>query len=91
VIHDQVRGLTPWPRAWTHADGARLILTKTVVETSAADAPPGVVVEAAGDRLVVRAGDGAVRVLGLQPEGRRAMSAREYLAGRPLAPGTRLS
>jgi methionyl-tRNA formyltransferase len=91
AIHDQVRGLTPWPRAWTHADGARLILTKTAVETSAAEAPPGVVVEAAGDRLVVRAGDGAVRVLGLQPEGRRAMSAREYLAGRPLAPGTRLS
>jgi methionyl-tRNA formyltransferase len=91
AIHDQVRGLTPWPRAWTHAEGARLILTRTSPEASAADAAPGTVLEAAGDRLVVRAGEGALRILGLQPEGRRAMSAREYLAGRPLTPGTRLS
>jgi methionyl-tRNA formyltransferase len=91
AIHDQVRGLTPWPRAWTHADGARLILTRTAAEPCSIEAPPGTVLEAAGDRLLVRAGEGALRVLGIQPEGKRAMSAREYLAGRALAPGTRLS
>jgi methionyl-tRNA formyltransferase len=69
----------------------RLIVSKTAVEPSDDPARPGAVLEAAGDRLVVRAGDGAVRIVAVQPEGRRVMGAREYLAGRPLAPGMRLS
>lgn len=91
AIHDQVRGLTPWPRAWTHAEGVRLILAKTVVEPESAPGVPGTVLEAAGERLVVRAGDQGVRILALQPEGKRVMGAREFLAGRPLPPGLRLS
>lgn len=91
AIHDQVRGLTPWPRAWTHAQGERLILTKTGVEPVSAPGAPGTILEAAGDRLVVRAGDQGVRILALQPEGKRVMGAREFLAGRPLPPGLRLS
>lgn len=90
AIHDQVRGLTPWPRAWTTVDGTRLILTRTLVEAAGGDDPPGTVIAANGDRLVVRAGDGALRLLGVQPEGKRAMTAREYLSGRPLAVGRRL-
>lgn len=91
AIHDQVRGLTPWPRAWTHLEGARLILTRTSVESASAPDAPATVLEATGERLVVRAGQGALRVLALQPEGKRAMSARDFLAGRPLPTGTRLS
>jgi methionyl-tRNA formyltransferase len=91
AIHDQVRGLTPWPRAWTYAEGARLILTKTAVEPAVAPVAPGIVTEAAGERLVVATGARCLRILALQPEGKRAMSAREFLAGRPLAAGARLS
>jgi methionyl-tRNA formyltransferase len=91
AIHDQVRGLTPWPRAWTHLGAARLILVTTSVEASTDPSAPGSVIEASADRLVVRAGEGALRIVSLQPEGRRAMSARDFLAGRPLVPGTRFS
>jgi methionyl-tRNA formyltransferase len=90
AIHNQVRGLTPWPHAWTHLEGLRLILTSTAVEPEGGAARAGEVLEAAADRLRVRAGEGVIRILGLQPEGRRAMTAREFLAGRPILPGTTL-
>jgi len=90
AIHDQVRGLVPWPRASTTLDGRRLIVTRTAVAGNDAYGEPGVIVEAHADRLIVAAGDGALRILELQPEGRRVLGVREFLAGRPIAPGTRL-
>jgi len=48
-------------------------------------------VQAGGDVLAVAAGDGSVlQVLVIQPEGRRAMTVREFLSGRALRPGTLL-
>jgi methionyl-tRNA formyltransferase len=52
-------------------------------------AAPGTVCEASGDRFTVAAGDGLVRILEIQPEGRRPMHAREFLAGHPVRPGAR--
>jgi methionyl-tRNA formyltransferase len=51
----------------------------------------GTVLDAAGDTFAVLAGDGGiVRVLQIQPEGRKTMSAREFLSGRRIQPGVRL-
>lgn len=51
---------------------------------------PGTVVRAQGDELIVACGQGtALRVLEIQPEGRRTMTAREFLAGRGVAEGAR--
>jgi methionyl-tRNA formyltransferase len=48
------------------------------------------VVRADGDELIVACGDGsALRVIEIQPEGRRTMTAREFLAGRGVAEGAR--
>jgi len=52
---------------------------------------PGTILEAAGDAIRVATGDGVLRILELQPEGKRAMTAREFLAGRPIAAGTQLT
>jgi methionyl-tRNA formyltransferase len=90
AIHDQVRGLLPWPRASTTLDGHRVILTRSAVAGSQSHGKPGDVIEAHGDRLIVATGEGALRILALQPEGRRALAVREFLAGHPIAPGTRL-
>ena len=55
------------------------------------DLTQGTVLRAEGDELVVACGGGtALRILELQPEGRRTMTAREFLAGRPVAAGARL-
>ena len=95
AIHDQVRGLHPWPHAFTYLDGDRyLILASRIPEAGAgaADAgpAPGTLVEASGDRLVAAAGGGSLlAITEIQPEGRRPLPARALLAGRRWTPGLR--
>jgi methionyl-tRNA formyltransferase len=93
TLHDRIRGLHPWPGAFTFLGGQRLLVRAARVaqpgdvETGAF---PGTVVHAGGDRLVVAAGEGSALCLHeVQLEGRRAMSARELLAGRLVREGTR--
>jgi methionyl-tRNA formyltransferase len=94
VIHNIVRGLQPWPLASTTLQGERLVIRRTT--PAAAErrdmnlAVPGTLVRARGDELVVACGDGTVlQILELQPEGRRTMTAREFLAGRGALEGGR--
>lgn len=92
VVHNRVRGLYPWPQATVWWGSSRIALLRTAVAPGAVDAPPGTIVEALRDRLVVACGEHtSLRVLELQPEGRRAMRARDFLAGHPLEPGSGLS
>ncbi len=91
------RGLDPWPRATTflHRQGAlplRLVLEEVAVAGQAVPGGvPGTVVAATDDGIVVACGDGAALVVRrLVPEGRRAMSAAEFLRGHLLPTGTRL-
>ena len=90
ALHDQVRGLHPWPLATTALGGQRLIVVRSAAAPEGPEAAPGTVVEAAGDRLVIAAGRGALRLLEVKPEGRRVMTAREFLAGHPIRVGARL-
>jgi methionyl-tRNA formyltransferase len=91
-IHNRVRGLYPWPHAYTYLDGQRLILLKTRVEVEPATEPPGTVVAVARDAIHVATGHGwRLAVEQLQPEGRRPMTAREFLAGHPLQAGARFA
>lgn len=88
AIHDKVRGLHPWPHAYTYLHEARYILLQTAVAgTDPPDAAPGTIVEASAERLRVAAGRGCLDLVRLQPEGRRAMSAREFLAGHRIRTG----
>jgi methionyl-tRNA formyltransferase len=90
-IHNQIRGLRPWPHAFTFHDGARLILLRSSATAVTADASPGTIVESTGDRLVVATGFGALRLLEIQAEGKRPMAVRDFLAGHRLAVGDHLS
>jgi methionyl-tRNA formyltransferase len=86
-IHNLIRGLQPWPHAFTFLGSTRYILLRSRVDPKSSGVPPGTIVEAAGDRLCVAAGAGVLSVLEIQAEGRRPMSAREFLAGRALPLG----
>ena len=89
-IHNRVRGLYPWPHAYSYLDGARLILLQTRVEPGDGGAHPGTVVAVDRDAIHVATGHGGrLAILRLQPEGRRPMSARDFLASRRLEPGAR--
>lgn len=88
-IHNLVRGLQPWPLVSGRIGGGRVLLHRTAVTEEQTSAPAGSIVRAAGDDLAIAAGDGRVlRLLILQPEGRRLMTAREFLAGRKVSPGS---
>ena len=91
VIHNLVRGLHPWPHASGVLGGARYLIHRTAVATSTRTDPgPGAVVEASGDRLLVATGcGGAIAILEIQPEGRRRVSTRAFLAGHHWSPGQR--
>jgi len=90
VLHNKVRGLQPWPLASTQKDGARYVIRRTAVLDESTDLPPGTVIRAKADDLAVAAGSRTVlRVLEIQPEGRRPMNVRDFLAGRALVPGDR--
>ncbi len=90
TIHNKVRGLQPWPLASTHEGGNRYVIRRSVVSNERVDAPPGTVVRAKGDDFAVAAGSGTLlKIEEIQPEGRRPMNAREFLAGRPLSAGDR--
>ena len=91
TIHNQIRGLHPWPHAFSELQGERTILLQSEVvpelDLPRAGGAPGAVIVAHADQLQVQTGDGALRVLTLQREGRRPLGAREFLAGRRIQPG----
>ena len=90
AIHNQIRGLHPWPHAFTDLGGERLIILRSeVLKAASGRAEPGPVLEARADSFVVQTGEGALGLLLLQREGRRPLSARDFLAGRPVDPGAR--
>jgi methionyl-tRNA formyltransferase len=90
-IHNLVRGLQPWPLLSSRISGGRTLLHRTAVLEERTTASAGTVVRAEGDRLDVATGGGGVlRLVAVQPEGRRVMSAREFLAGHRIAPGLTL-
>ncbi len=90
-VHNHVRGLSPHPGAWTRHDETLLKIYRTrVAEARGLDGAPGEVVEADG-RLVVACDEGAVELLEVQQQGRRRLSAEDFLNGYDLRRGERLA
>jgi len=80
-----IRGLSPWPGAWTEAKGERLKIL--YAEPAAGKGAPGEVI---GDDLTISCGEGALKLTRVQRAGSKAMAADELLKGFPLPPGTLL-
>ena len=98
AIHNLVRAMNPWPLAstlWTSQDASksplRLIIHRSHPEDLETSMQPGEVLEATGDRLIIAAGSGAVRILELQLAGKKAMAADVFLRGHKMRPGDRMA
>jgi methionyl-tRNA formyltransferase len=90
-IRNQIRGLYPWPHAYSFLDGERIILLRAAVSPEPAAVEPGTVVTADADGIAIGTGSGLLLLRELQREGRRPVGAREFLAGHPLQPGARFT
>ena len=87
VVHNLVRGMNPWPGAYTERDGERLKIWEGR-PAAGGGKPCGLVLEAAPDGILVATGDGAYRITKLQAPGRNILTAAAYLRGNPLPAGT---
>lgn len=93
-IHDRVRGLWPWPHAFSYLSGLRYILHRSRVSSRGAGrVEPGTIVAAsAADGLHVACGGGTViELLDIQLEGKRVMPARDAMAAKTLLIGARFT
>jgi methionyl-tRNA formyltransferase len=93
AIWNRVRALTPWPGAFTHlpSQGQSQLLKIWEAAPAELSGSAGEILQADKSGIVIGCGEGSLRVQTLQREGGRRMSAAEFLAGCPLARGTRLS
>jgi methionyl-tRNA formyltransferase len=89
-VHNQVRGLSPFPGAYFTADVGKGPERVKVLRTALAEGSgaPGTLLDAAG---TVACGEGALRLVQVQPAGKPAMGADAFLRGRRLGPGARLA
>lgn len=86
-LERRLRAFTPWPGAFCTFEGALLKVTRAALGTGAGE--PGTVLEASAQGVEVACAEGSLKLLGLQPEGRRAMTAQEFLSGRKAAVGSK--
>ena len=86
-----IRAVDPWPSAYTSHRGRLLKVWRAAAVDHGEDAEPGAVLDVReGGGILVASGQGAVRLLEVQPEDRRRMSADDYARGARLRPGERL-
>lgn len=84
-----IRGLTPWPSAYTGYKGKQLKIWKAVPlpEEPVGGHAPGELLSVEKDAVTVATGDGALKILELQLEGKKRMTAHDFLLGVKLQPG----
>lgn len=86
-LERRLRAFSPWPGASFATEAGTVKVHAARVGTGAGAA--GTILTVGPDGIELACGQGSLVVTALQPEGKRVMSAREYLAGRPLAVGAR--
>lgn len=87
-IERLIRGLNPWPSAYTHLDNKAFKIWKArVVETDGAYAP-GCICKVGKNMMVVQTGEGGLELLEVQLAGKKRMDAGSFLRGYPVAEGS---
>ena len=94
AIHNRIRGLSPWPGAYTFCQQDRLSIWKAFPredEGMAAEESPGTIVQLGKHEMVVRTGQGFLVITELQMANRKRMTVTQFLAGYPLTRGMKLT
>lgn len=85
-LERRLRAFTPWPGAFTSLDGALFKVHAATVGSGRG--APGTILAAGAPGLEIACGEGSLVLTSVQLEGKRVMSAQEFLAGRKLQPGS---
>lgn len=89
-IERSVRGLQPWPNAYTRFNSRGLTIFRAEAASSVSEAAPGEVIAAQGDDLLVNCGQQtALRLIEIQPEARKRMGVRDFISGARIKVGDR--
>lgn len=88
TVASRIRAMSPWPGAYTHLNGQTLKIH--AAKTDPSSGPAGEILASKPGVLRVACGSGSLILESLQLEGRKRLSADEFLRGHPLAPGSRL-
>ena len=90
VIERRVRGLSPWPGAYSHIGGQLLKIHRARVVTVETSGSPGEVLKASAEHLWVASSSGVLGLEEIQLENRKRLSGAEFLRGARVKPGDRL-
>ena len=92
AIDRLIRGMTPWPSAYTFYKGKQLKIWKAVPETGEeiTEGKPGEILRVDKEAVTVAAGEGSLKILELQLEGKKRMTAHDFLLGVRMVPGDML-
>lgn len=89
-IHNQVRGMNPWPGAYTFLNGKLLKVLRTRPVSGPVSQEPGTVLSADDEGILVAAAENALLLKEIQLEGKKRLPAVQFLRGSPVNPGARL-
>lgn len=102
ALHDRIRGLYPWPGAYGFFEGKRVRIHRAAVErgdaathgegkvdasTSEATTPPAGTISIDGQDVTVACGEGRLRLLEVQEDGRKRVEASSFAAGKRMKSG----
>jgi methionyl-tRNA formyltransferase len=86
-IHCFIRGMDPWPTAYSFLDGKRFRFFSPLVSDVKSTQNPGAILQADQNGLLLSTGDGSLLIRELQPEGKKRMSVEAYLCGQKFTNG----
>lgn len=90
-IHNLVRGLTPWPGAFSFLESKRFKICKTEIKSCDLTDQPGVILRISGHGIEVGTQKERIIITELQPEGKKKMDVKSFLAGHKLIVGNKFS
>jgi methionyl-tRNA formyltransferase len=88
-IHNLVRGLAPWPGAFSFLESKRFKICKTEIKSCDSSNQPGVILRISGYGIEVGTQSKKIIITELQPEGKKRMDVKSFLAGHKLSIGSK--
>ncbi len=86
-IYNRIRAFNPWPCCYCEAGPEKSLLRVLKTRVEPTQGTPGQIIDSGEEGPLVACGQGGLRLLEVQPEGRKVMSGADYLRGRPVHAG----